>query len=198
MSNTIVGVFGSHQQAEDALQALRSDLSVKDVAIIMKNEEIGGSSSGQAPLGMSIGPGTGMGMGMGMGMGSGTGMNAPANMVSGLTHDVVQLGESAGQLAGRTAALTAGAAFTLPALVLGSAIQSLLGPTAAPGSFASGASGGMMSQGGGMMNQGGGSEMSSRPGTEQVVITVQAEEPIPQAADILRLHGAREVSSYIS
>lgn len=199
MSTTIVGVFGSRQQAEDALYALRNQLETRNVAIIVRNEEVSTSQMSAGMTGRNPGANS---MVNGMTTGS---MNAmPANLIGELTQDAMNLGGTAGQLVGRVAALAATATFTLPAVMIGPMVQGMLGPMTMPGMTNP-----MMTMSPGNLMQAGvtqGTDMTGRSAGfwstpdqgwgEKVVITIQADENLPHAVDILRNHGAREVNTY--
>lgn len=199
MSTTIVGVFGSRQQAEDALYALRNQLESQNVAIIVRNDEMGIS---QMSAGMTVRNPSANSMVNGTMAGV---MNAmPTNLIGELTQDAMELGGTAGQLVGRVAALAATATFTLPAVMMGPMVQGMLGPMTMPGMTNP-----MMSMSPGNTLQTGGTQGTDLTGRgagfrstpeqgwgEKVVITIQADENLPHAVDILRNHGAREVNTY--
>lgn len=188
MSTTVVGVFSSRQQAEDAIYALRNQLESQNVAIIVRNEETG---TNQLSNGMAANV---MASGMSTGSTSGGVNTMPTTLMGELTQDAMQLGGTAGQLVGRVAALAATATFTLPAAMMGPMIQGMLGPTMPGTSPMSGAVQAAAPWG---MGISGSSQASvSQTGADSVVITIHANENLTHAVDILRNHGAREVNTY--
>lgn len=199
MSTTIVGVFNSRQQAEDALYTLRNQLEAQNVAIIVRDDE---TASKQMSTGMAGGLST--------------------NIMGELTQNAMELGGTAGQLAGRVAALAATAAFTLPAAMMGPMLQGMMGPMTIP-TMANQMLSGMSPMNNttsntmNNMNNNFRPESSAMSGTfqsatpqgtsmfsgsgaigqsETVVITIYADENLNQAVDILRNHGAQEVNTY--
>jgi hypothetical protein len=196
VSTTIVGVFNSRQQAEDALYSLRNQLEAQNVAIIVRDDE---TASKQMSTGMAGGLST--------------------NLMGQLTQNAMELGGTAGQLAGRVAALAATAAFTLPAAMMGPMFQGMMGSSTIP-TMANQMMSGMSPMNNTMsntMNTNLRPETSAMAGTfqsatpqgismvggsgtmgqgETVVLTIYAEENLNQAVDILRNHGAQEVNTY--
>ncbi|MFZ3170384.1 MAG: hypothetical protein WA118_00120 [Carboxydocellales bacterium] len=196
MSTTIVGVFNSRQQAEDALYSLRNQLEAQNVAIIVRDDE---TASKQMSTGMAGGLST--------------------NIMGQLTQNAMELGGTAGQLAGRVAALAATAAFTLPAAMMGPMLQGMMGSSTIP-TMANQMMSGMSPMNNTMsntMNTNLRPEASAMAGTfqsatpqgismvggsgtmgqgETVVLTIYADENLNQAVDILRNHGAQEVNTY--
>jgi ATP-dependent helicase YprA (DUF1998 family) len=200
VSTTIVGVFNSRQQAEDALYSLRNQLEAQNVAIIVRDDE---TASKQMSTGMTGGLST--------------------NLMGQLTQNAMELGGTAGQLAGRVAALAATAAFTLPAAMMGPMFQGMMGSSTIP-TMANQMMSGMSPMNNTMSNTMSNSmnnnlrpEASAMAGTfqsatpqgismvggsgtmgqgETVVLTIYADENLNQAVDILRNHGAQEVNTY--
>lgn len=212
MSTTIVGVFGSRQQAEDALYALRNQLEAQNVAIIVRNEEVGTAQVSTGVAGRNPAAGSTMaatmsntmGNTMVNGMATGALGAMPTNLIGELTQDAMDLGGTAGQLVGRVAALAATASFTLPVAMMGPMLQGMLGSMAMPGmvnpmmpaplanTMQAGAPQGTDLTGRSTNSW----STQSQDWGEKVVITIQADENLPHAVDILRNHGAREVNTY--
>ncbi|HEX3031952.1 MAG TPA: hypothetical protein VHS59_06875 [Bacillota bacterium] len=176
MATTVVGVFSSRQQAEDALHTLRGQMNDQNVAIIVRSEK-SGNSHGQQNY---------------------------ASDTWNLANTAMGLTASAGDLIGRTIAFTAKAGFTLPLRMMAPLMNGVYNMSGMSGNMA-GMSGNMSNMSGSMGSTGQccsvqGMSFDGAIGNaqqaEKVEITIQGEGNLLASVDILRDHGAKQVNTY--